>query len=167
MELGLKQLRMIHSKPSRYSLVRGAKGTGKTTAAIYRSLYLKNNYCLYEEDKVLILTSKDEDINYIEDIYEAAEEKTRFEYLSLFSNEKRKTHVLTLESIMYKYFLKYKEKNKITNKTIIENDKKSIIMNECIIKVKESYPRLRILHINYTQFFIDEVKWIKSCNYLK
>ncbi|MBU3159970.1 repressor LexA [Clostridium frigoris] len=163
MELDLKQRRMIHSKPSRYSLVRGDKGTGKTTAAIYRSLYLKNNYCLYEDDKVLMLTSEDEDINFIEDIYVAAEEETRFEYLSLFSDEKRKIHVNTLESIMYKYFLKYENKKEI----IIDNDKKNIIMKECIIKVKENYPRLRILHSDYIQFFIDEVKWIKSCNYLK
>lgn len=167
MELGLNQRRMIHSKPSKYSLVRGAKGTGKTTAAIYKSLYLKNNYCLYEEDKVLMLTSKDEDINFIEDIYVAAEEETRFEYLSLFSNEKRKPHVKTLDSIMHKYFLKYENNNKFKKEIIIDNDKKNIIMKDCIIKVKDNYPRLRVLHIDYTQFFIDEIKWIKSCNYLE
>ncbi len=77
MELSLEQQKMIHSKPSRYSLIKGIKGSGKTTAAIYRSLYLKNHYCLYEEDKILMLTSKDEDINYIEKIYNIAQEETR------------------------------------------------------------------------------------------
>ncbi|MCB2342785.1 S24 family peptidase [Clostridium estertheticum] len=166
MELGLKQHRMIHSKPSRYSLIRGAKGTGKTTAAIYRSLYLKNNYCLYDDDKVLILTSNEEDINSIKNTYIAAQEETRFEYLSIFSNEKIKPQVLTLESIMYKYFLKYEDRYKLKKEIIIENDKKKI-MKDCILKVKENFPRLRILQIDYTQFFIDEVKWIKSCNYLE
>ncbi|MBU3175279.1 UvrD-helicase domain-containing protein [Clostridium estertheticum] len=166
MELGLKQHRMIHSKPSRYSLIRGAKGTGKTTAAIYRSLYLKNNYCLYDDDKVLILTSNEEDINSIENRYIAAQEETRFEYLSIFSNEKIKPQVLTLESIIYKYFLKYEDRYKLKKEIIIENDKKNI-MKDCILKVKDNYPKLRILKIDYTQFFIDEVKWIKSCNYLK
>ncbi|MCB2356799.1 S24 family peptidase [Clostridium estertheticum] len=166
MELGLKQHRMIHSKPSKYSLIRGAKGTGKTTAAIYRSLYLKNNYCLYDDDKVLILTSNEEDINSIKNTYIAAQEETRFEYLSIFSNEKIKPQVLTLESIMHKYFLKYEDRYKLKREIIIENDKKNI-MKDCILKVKENYPRLRILQIDYTQFFIDEVKWIKSCNYLE
>ena len=166
MELDLKQHRMIHSKPSRYSLIRGAKGTGKTTAAIYRSLYLKNNYCLYDDDKVLILTSNEEDINSIKNTYIVAQEKTRFEYLSIFSNEKIKPQVLTLESIMYKYFLKYEDRYKLKKEIIIENDKKNI-MKDCILKVKDNYPRLRILRIDYTQFFIDEIKWIKSCNYLE
>ena len=88
MELSLKQQRMIHSKPLRYSLIRGAQGTGKTTSAIYRSLYLKNQYCLFDEDKILMLTSKEEDVNYIEKTYKIAEKETRDEYLSIFSNEK-------------------------------------------------------------------------------
>ena len=113
MELRLEQQRMIHSKPSRYSLIRGIKGSGKTTAAIYRSLYLKNQYCLYEEDKILMLASKDEDINYIKNIYDIAEEETRLDYLSLFSNKERKFQVVTLESIIHRYFLEYKNKYKL------------------------------------------------------
>ena len=167
MELSLEQQKMIHSKPSRYSLIRGIQGSGKTTAAIYRSLYLKNNYCLYEEDKILMLASKDEDINYIENIYNRAEEETRLDYLSLFSNGERNFHVVTLESILHRYFIKYKSKHKLKNKLIVDNDKKNSIMKECILEIKNIYPRLRILHTDYAQFFIEEVKWIKSCNYLK
>lgn len=63
MELTLEQKRMIYSKPSKHTTIRGIQGSGKTTAAIYRSLYLKNHYCLYEEDKILMLGCKDEDID--------------------------------------------------------------------------------------------------------
>ena len=167
MELSLEQQRMIHSKPSRYSLIRGNQGSGKTTAAIYRSLYLKNHYCLYEEDKILMLASEDEDINYIENIYNIAEEETRLDYLSLFSNKERKFHVVTLESILHRYFLEYKNKYKLKNELIIDNIKKNSIMKNCILEIKNIYPRLRILHTDYAEFFIEEVKWIKSCNYLK
>ena len=167
MDLSLEQRKMIHSKPSRYSLIRGIQGSGKTTAAIYRSLYLKNYYCLYEEDKILMLTSKDKDIDYIENIYNAAEEETRLDYLSLFSNKERNFHVVTLESILYKYFLKYKNKYKFKNVLIIDDDKKNSIMKECILEIKNFYPRLRILSTDYAQFFVEEIKWIKSCNYLK
>ncbi|MBU3112433.1 transcriptional repressor LexA [Clostridium lacusfryxellense] len=167
MKLSLEQQKMIHDKPSRYSLIKGIKGSGKTSAAIYRSLYLKNHYCLYEEDKVLMLTSKDEDIKYIEKIYNVAQEETRLEYLSLFSNKERKFHVFTLENILHRYFLGYKNKHKLNDVLTIENDKKDSIMKECILKIKNTYPSLRILKTDYSQFFLDEIKWIKSCNYIK
>jgi len=167
MELSLEQRRMVHSKPSRYSIIRGIQGAGKTTAAIYRSLYLKNNYCLYEEDKILMLAANDKDINYIEDIYNLVEKETRLDYLTLFSNSERKFHVVTLESIIHRYFLEYENKHKIKSILITDNDKKYNIMRNCIIEIKNVYPRLRILNIDYVEFFIEEVKWIKSLNYSK
>ena len=167
MELRLEQQRMIHSKPSRYSLIRGTQGSGKTTAAIYRGLYLKNHYCLYKEDKILMLTSQDEDTAYIENLYSIAEEETRLEYLSLFSNKERKFHVVTLESILHRYFLEYKSKHKLNQELIIDNDKKISMMENCILEIKDAYPKLRILKTEYAEFFIEEVKWIKSCNYLE
>jgi SOS regulatory protein LexA len=167
MELTLEQQKMIHSKPSRYSLITGILGSGKTTAAIYRSLYLKNHYCLYEEDKILMLTSQDEDIDYIKTIHKMAEDETKLDYLSLFSNKESKFHVVTLESIVYRYFLAYKSKHKLNYELIVDDDKKHSIMKACILEIKGDYPKLRILHSDYSEFFIEEVKWIKSCNYLK
>ena len=167
MQLSLEQQKMIHDKPSRYNLIRGIQGTGKTTAAIYRSLYLENNYCLYEEDKILMLTCRDEDINYIENLYNKTEDETRLDYLTLFSNKKRRFSVLTLENILHRYFIEYKNEHKLKINIIMDNNKKNEIMKDCIIETKNIYPRLRILHTNYIQFFLEEVKWIKSCNYLK
>ncbi len=167
MRLNLEQHRMIHSKTSRFSTIRGNQDSGKTTAAIYRGLYLKNNYCLYEEDKILMLASKDVDINYIEDIYTKVEKETRLDYLTLFSNSERKFHVVTLESLLHRYFLEYKNKYKLQNQQMIDKDKKSHIMRNCILDIKSIYPSLRILNANYVEFFIEEVKWMKSINYLK
>ena len=167
MELTLEQRKMIHSKPSRCSLIKGIQGSGKTTAAIYRGLYLKNQYCLYEEDKILMLASGEEDINYIESIYSLAEGETKLDYLSIFSNSERKFQVVTLESIILKYFLEYKNKYKFESIPIIDNNKKNRIMKNCILEIKNMYPRLKILHNDYVEFFIEEVKWIKSFNYIK
>lgn len=167
MELCLEQQRLIHSKPSRFSLIRGMQNSGKTTAAIYRSLYLKNHYCLFRDDKILMLASKDEDIDYIKNIYNVAEEETRLEYLSLFSNNERNFQVVTLESILHKYFLEYQNKYKIECKLITDNNKKNTIMENCILQIKDIYPNLRILRTDYVEFFIEEIKWIKSCNYLE
>lgn len=165
MELCKEQQRFIHSKPSRYSLIRGLQNSGKTTAAIYRSLYLKNHYCLYEEDKILMLASKEEDIDYIKNIYNIAEVETRLEYLSLFSNSERNFHVVTLESILHRYFLEYQSKNNVKYELIVDEDKKNRIMKSCILRIKNNFPKLRILQHDYVNFFIEEVKWIKSCNY--
>ncbi|MGH4119610.1 LexA family protein [Clostridium sp.] len=167
MELCLEQQKLIHSKPSRYSLIRGMQNSGKTTAAIYRSLYLKNHYCLYKDDKILMLASKNEDIDYIKNIYNVAEVETRLEYLSLFSNSERNFHVVTLESILQKYFLEYINKYKLEYKLISDNAKKTSIIESCILQIKDIYPKLRILRTDYVRFFIEEVKWIKSCNYLE
>jgi len=167
MELTLEQQKYIHSKPSRYSLITGIQGSGKTVAAIYRSLYLKNHYCLYEEDKILMVTSREEDIDYIKNIYKMAEDETRLDYLSIFSNKESKFQVVTLESILNRYFLEYNSKNKLKCELIVDNNKKNIIMKECIRDIKVIYPKLRILHKDYSEFFIEEIKWIKSCNYLK
>ena len=166
MELTLEQQKMIHSKPSRYSLITGIQGSGKTTAAIYRSLYLENHYCLYEEDKILMLTSRDEDVDYIKTIYKMAEDETRLDYLSLFSNKESKFHVVTLESILHKYFLEYKNKYKLKYELITDNDMKHSIIKECILEIKDIYPKLRILNKDYSEFFIEEIEWMKSCNFL-
>ena len=40
-------------------------------------------------------------------------------------------------------------------------------MKNCILEIKNIYPKLRILHTDFSEFFIEEVKWIKSCNYIK
>lgn len=43
MKLESGQNRIAKSKHLGYGLLRGSKGTGKTTAAIYRGIYLKNH----------------------------------------------------------------------------------------------------------------------------
>ncbi|MGK0469277.1 S24 family peptidase [Clostridium sp.] len=166
MDLCLEQQKLIHSKPSKYSLIRGMRNSGKTTAAIYRSLYLKNHYCLYEDDKILMLTSQDEDIDYIKKLYAIAEDETKLEYLSLFSSSERNFHVVTLESILHRYFLEYQNKYKLKYELISDKHKKRRIMEGCILQIKDIYPKLKILRTDYVEFFIEEVKWIKSCNYL-
>ncbi|MBU3180932.1 S24 family peptidase [Clostridium psychrophilum] len=166
MELSMQQEKIIHDKPLRYSLIKGNEGTGKTTVAIYRSLYLENNYCLYQEDKILMLASKDEDINHIKTTYNRAKEETRLDYLTLFSNKERKLHVVTLKTILHTYFMKYKSKYKLNDEIILDKIKKESIMKECILEIKSIYPKLRILHTDYAGFFVEEVKWMKSCDYL-
>lgn len=57
MELSKLQERFINYKSSGYQLLKGKEGSGKSTSLVYKALNLENNYCLYNEDKILIVNS--------------------------------------------------------------------------------------------------------------
>ncbi|NLL29613.1 MAG: repressor LexA, partial [Clostridiales bacterium] len=57
MELSRAQKRFVNHKTSGYQLLKGKEGTGKSTSLVYKALNLENNYCLYNEDKILIVNS--------------------------------------------------------------------------------------------------------------
>jgi DNA helicase IV len=43
MQLDAAQNKVVRSKPVALSMLKGGSSTGKTTTAVYRSIYLKNN----------------------------------------------------------------------------------------------------------------------------
>jgi len=164
MQLDAAQKKIVQSKLLGCSLVKGVTETGKTTIAVNRSIYLKNNYCLYETDKILIIAQNNEHLDYIEKINDRVEKENGLEYMTLFSNAVDKVRLSTIDSIIYDYFLEYKRKKGINFKLIVE-DEQSIIVNQCIVEIKKLYKTVRILDTKYFKFFIDEINWIKDCNY--
>ena len=64
MKLTKTQNRFIKNKSMGFSLMKGKSLTGKTMASIHRVINLENNYCLYENDKILYLNS---DLNKLEE----------------------------------------------------------------------------------------------------
>lgn len=166
MQLALAQKKIVENKHLGYSIVKGDKYSGKTTTAVYRSLYLKNNYCLYDNDKILIL-SKNTDFDYINQMYTRAENETKLEYMTLFSYEEHKLSIETMDNIIYRYFLDYKNKFNGNIDLIDAEEQKCIIINQCIAEIQEQYKNIKILNIKYAKFIIDEISWMKSCKYLK
>jgi SOS regulatory protein LexA len=167
MQLDAAQKRIVESKCLGYSLVRGVTETGKTTIAVNRSIYLNNNYCLYETDKILIIAQSDEHLDYIKEINNRVEKENGMEYITLFSNSVDKVHLSTIDSIIYNYFSDYERSLKVKYKAIIKEDEQSSILNQCIVQIKNIYKNVKILNIKYLKFFIDEINWIKDCNYTK
>lgn len=163
MKLNRGQSKIVHSKPCGYSIIRGLEGCGKTTTAVYRGLYLKNHYCLYKEDKILMLTHSNQQIKYINEVYGKAEEETKLEYLSLFSNQNNKFDLFNIDNILYEYFNEYNKNHNY--EIILDAEKKNNILSHCILDVKKLYPRLKTFKTGSTKFFMDEIKWIKSNNY--
>ncbi|ENJ9655476.1 UvrD-helicase domain-containing protein [Clostridium botulinum] len=163
MKLESGQGRIVKSKHLGYGLLRGSLGTGKTTAAIYRGIYLKNQYCMYDKDKVLILSKDEENLNYIKNIYEDAE-KTGVQYITLFSYIEDKLYFSVIYKIINKYFWEYIENNNLQCKIASEKEKRTII-EECINDVKSEYKDLKYIDIKYSKFFLEEIQWIKDCMY--
>ncbi len=163
MKLESGQSRIVKSKHLGYGLLRGPLGTGKTTAAIYRGIYLKNQYCMYDKDKVLILSKNEENLNYLKDIYGNAE-KTGVQYITLFSYIEDKLYFSVIYKIINKYFGDYIENNNLQCKIASEKEKRTII-EECINDVKAEYKDLKYIDIRYSKFFLEEIQWIKDCMY--
>lgn len=162
MRLNKQQNKVVESKPCGYTILKGIKGTGKTSAAIYRALYLKNNYSLYDDDKILILTHNKENYNFINKMYIETEEETKYDYLTFFSRKDNSAQVKHLNDLLEYYFHKYNTKFKIKYKLISQEEKKLEFLKSSLDIVKKKYPKSKILKDDYLPFFLDEIRWIKS-----
>ena len=163
MKLESGQNRIVKSKHLGYGLLRGSEGTGKTTTAIYRGIYLKNQYCMYDKDKILILSKNEENLNYIKNIYHDAE-KTGVQYITLFSYIEDKLYFSVIYKIINKYFGEYIVNNNLQCKIATEKEKR-VIIEECINEVKDKYKDLKYIDIKYNKFFLEEIQWMKDCMY--
>ena len=65
MDFNRAQMKIINNKPSGHMLIKGASGTGKTTAFINKIPSLLNKYCITKDDRVLITTSGEENLKNI------------------------------------------------------------------------------------------------------
>ncbi|MDW8801434.1 S24 family peptidase [Clostridium sp. A1-XYC3] len=165
MKLDTAQKRIIRSKVLGYNLVRGTAGSGKTTVAVNRSIFLKDNYCLYETDKILMVAQNDSHLQQIKETLHKTEE-SQTEFITLFSNQVDKVHLETIDNIVYSYFLEHRRKNKYNCKLIIKEEQYEIT-KQCLNEIKNSYKGLKVLNERYIEFIIDEINWIKDCNYIK
>lgn len=167
MEFDKKQRKIINSKPNGHLLIKGEKGTGKTTAFINKIPLLLKQYCISHDDRVLVATYNEEDSNTVSFIYNNIEAE-KYHQSSFFDEDNsNKLEIKTIESLMLYYF----------NQNIKKRDSKLTIASEkecenelrkAIITVTERYGKrkINILNLDLAQFIHEEVKWIKSCNYI-
>lgn len=167
MALYSSQNRFIKSKIAHYSILKGHNGSGKTTAAAYRIIYLKNNYCIYDQDKILVAAHNEETLNKFNNLYNSLDEKSKLYYMTLFSNMEHKLYLYTVDDITDEYFSEYNEGNGLNLKVLCSDKDKNAIVNECLHNVRKIYPHIKVLDNKYISFLIDEIKWIKSCNYIE
>ncbi|ERI90032.1 repressor LexA [Clostridiales bacterium oral taxon 876 str. F0540] len=165
MKLDAVQNRIIRSKPSSFNLLKGINGTGKTTTAVHRIFYLKNNFCIYDDDRILILAKDSVNRDNIRQMYNKIEDESKLEYRTLFTNNVDKVDIYTLDDIINRYYFEYTNSSKIFFKVIQEEKDILAYLEECVQELRDKYKGIKILNKDYLKFFKDEVLWIKACGY--
>lgn len=164
MELGTAQRKIIEGKPFGCCIVKGGNKTGKTVSAVHRILYLKNNYCLYEEDGILVVGADEKNVDCINNFYLKAEEENSFQYYTLFSDGKNKVHISTIQDIAAKYYAEYLRTHKL-DYSIIKDAQKKELIEESIDKFCEKNRDAKVIDRKYLNFLIEEIGWIKACGF--
>lgn len=167
MRLNIEQRKLVQSKPAGHSLIRGVAGSGKTTVAVNRIPFLLENYCLDDEDKILMVTYNKSLISYIKYVYDKVEKHKEYETISLFEIDKSKLEIKNIDALMYRYFMEYCKSNNL--KLSVES-RRAVILNiikKAVFDVQKYYSDVKILDQGNMNFIIEEIGWIKACRYLE
>lgn len=154
MELSKKQQQIVNSKFNGCLIIKGEEHRGKTLTAIHRAIHLKNNYCLYNDDNIIMIIPNDEEKENILNIYDKEQESG---ILTLFSYNNQSFKVFTINEIIESKFQQIK-----SNKSLIDDSTRAEILKECIIELKEQKKRSKILKEEYISYFLEEFDYIKS-----
>ncbi len=165
MQLNQEQKRIINAKPNGHILLKGVAGSGKTTIAVNRLPFLQNNYCFDEDDGILLVTYNKTLVNYFKYLYNKVEEENQIGYDNLFQLDAKKIEISTMDGLMHKYFVKYNKK--MGYKYAINENGKYDIMAQCIAEMQKKYPTLNLIDQKNKRFLLDEIDWIKACNYME
>ncbi|MCD2345976.1 transcriptional repressor LexA [Clostridium guangxiense] len=155
MQLDSVQNKITTSKTSSYIFVKGKSNSGKTISAINRAIFLKNNYCLYDNDRILIICSNNEKSNKLKSLFASMSMEAEGRYMTLLEPKVNVVDIMSLESILNKY-------NKF-NAVTLKN--KILYMKEALERIKNRYPQIKSYEDDKLKFLADEIGWIKSCKY--
>lgn len=156
MKLDIKQNKIVESKVNFCSLIKGSAGTGKTSIAAYRAIFLENNYCLYNNDRILVVCSCEEKVNKFKDIYSSISRDAEERYWSLLKPKGEVIDIVTMDDLIKKH----------CDKKIISAEEKIFCIEKAFEEVKVRFPEITSYKDEKFEFLLDEIKWIKSFEYL-
>ena len=166
MKLTKIQDRFIKNKTMGFSLIKGKSLTGKTFSALDRMINLENNYCIYNEDNILYLSSNYEKLEECKRIYK---DKSRVsEFYSLFTTDKERVKFSVIRDLIKSFSKKYIDKQNLELRSISFEEGYNIIKNEAFQKELESYFKgSKIIKKITNEDLYDEIMWIKACNFTR
>lgn len=166
MNLNLEQKKLITAIPGGATLVRGVAGSGKTTVAVHRAEFLLNNYCLDEADRILLVTYNNTLVKYLRHLYDKVngdEER----YASLFGPSKSQVDIMTIDSLFQRGYYRFFKESQRRELLYGNNSTKYEIVKNCIAELQKKFKDTNILDPKNAAFLLDEMDWIRSCNYME
>lgn len=160
MEFTKSQIKFFNSKSSGYQLLKGYKGTGKSTASIYRAINLENNYCMYTDDRVAIITSGFNESYKALELYD--KEKIKEHFYSLFSLEKDRVEVHSIKDLIEMYSKAYK-RNTGASFSYVEYGEDLTIISKIVTEQRSLWKRSKFMIKADVEFLLKEIRWIKAC----
>lgn len=164
MEFTKSQIKFFNSKSSGYQLLKGHKGTGKSTASIYRAINLENNYCMYADDKVAIITSGFNEAYKALELYD--KEKIKEHFYSLFSLEKDRVEVHSIKDLIEMYSKAYK-RNAGISFSYVEQGEDLRILSKIVEEKRQLWKKSKFMIKADSEFLLKEINWIKACAFLR
>ena len=161
MKLNMEQRRLVELEPNGHMMVKGVAGSGKTTVAIRRISFLKNHYTPEDNDKVLLVTYNKTLLQYIRHQYKKLVDEESEYIADLFASDSE-VDIANIDSLMYKYFKRYTRRMKLSLEPSNIQVERNIIV-KALYKVVQHYPKMKNLSPKNSEFLLDEVKWINSC----
>lgn len=160
MRLNIEQRKIIELEPSGHMMIKGVAGSGKTSVAVRRIKFLKEHYCPGEDDHILFVTFNKTLLHYIRYQYEQLEND---DFMPSLFESHAETTIQTIDSLMFSYFYRYQKRHHLKLE-IVSNHKNRQTMQQAILKVKETFPDIKVINLKYVNFLVDEVQWIKACH---
>jgi DNA helicase II / ATP-dependent DNA helicase PcrA len=165
--LNIEQRKLIQAKPSGHGLIKGVAGSGKTTVAVHRVPFLLNNYCFAKDDKILLVTFNKTLVNYISYLYNKVEDEEVLGFQTLFQASNDKLEINTIDSIIFEVFRQYRKSSKAKYEVSFDNKVKHETLGNCIAELSKKYNAVKVLDHRYQSFLLQEIEWIKACNYVE
>lgn len=161
-KLNIEQRKIIELEPNGHSLVKGVAGSGKTTVAIHRLLFLQKHYCPKEDDSILLLTFNKTLLSFIKYQYERLETEDELSFQELFASS-GEVHIENIDKLMFSFFKAYQNRHKSFFK-IISTPVKRKFIQQATLQLKHKYSDVKLLSPKYSSFLMDEIDWIIACD---
>ncbi|WP_019415291.1 transcriptional repressor LexA [Paenisporosarcina sp. TG20] len=161
MKLNMEQRRIVELEPNGHMMIKGVAGSGKTTVAIRRISFLQDHYSHEEDDSILLVTYNKTLLQYIKYQYHKFADEEQEQYELLFSKDSE-VEIVTIDSLMYKYFMKQMRRMNLSLKPS-NNHLDHKVMVKAIHSMQKRYPKSKILSPKNSLFLLDEVTWINAC----
>lgn len=164
MEFTKMQKRILNKKPNGPSLIKGECGSGKTFAVVNKIPSLVEQYCIQNNDRVLVVSMDSKRTALIKEEYKSIC-KNKYYQSSFFDNAKNNNiEFLDINNLTSYYFNKFRKRNNNKLECADELEVKKLL-DDAVEFVKVIYKKNTIFKDEYFNFIQDEIAYIKSMNY--